>query len=214
MFYSIKKGVYILKKKLLFVILVFFVVIIFAIFIKINYKKIKIGNNESNKSVKEIEEYILNINSYTATLDITVRANKNENKYIIKQEYNKNNLEKQTVVKPENIEGTEIIYKDGNLELKNSNLNLSKMYSNYPYLSDNALWLNAFIEGYKNNRENSSIYEENDFIVMQISNKNNNRSIQKLYLEKGTGLPKKMIIQDNNQKDTIYILYTEININN
>lgn len=204
-----------MKKKLIFVILVFFVVIIFAIFIKSNYKNIKFGNNESNKSVKEVEEYILNINSYTATLDMTVNSNKNQNKYIIKQEYSKNNIEKQTIIKPENIEGTEIIYKDGNLELKNSNLNLSKMYSNYQYLSDNILWLNSFIESYNNNRENTNIYEENDFIVMQISNKtkNSNICIQKLYLEKGTGIPKKMILQDNNKKDVIYILYTEIDIN-
>ena len=49
-------------------------------------------------------------------------------------------------MKPENIEGVTISYKDENLEIKNSNLNLSKIYNNYPYLSDNLLWLSSFCE--------------------------------------------------------------------
>ncbi len=204
-----------MKKKVFITILTIVVIIIFIVFIKNNYKNFKFGNNESNKSVKEVEEYILNISSYTATLDITVNSNKNTNKYILKQEYSKDKLAKQTVLKPENIEGMEINYKDGNLELRNSNLNLNKIYNNYPYLSDNILWLDSFVECYKNNKENTNIFEEDNYIVMQVLNKNENRNIglQKLYVEKGTGIPKKMEIQDNNKKNIIYILYTEININ-
>ena len=65
-------------------------------------------------------------------MEVTVNSNKNVNKYMLKQCYNINNISEQTVVKPENIEGVTISYKDGNLEIKNSNLNLSKIYNNYP----------------------------------------------------------------------------------
>lgn len=203
-----------MKKKSFFIIFSILVIIIIIIFIKNNYKNLKIGNNENNKSVKEVEEYILNIKSYNAVLDVTTQSNKNKNKYVISQEFKSNELEKQTIIKPENIEGIELTYKNGNLEISNSKLNLSKIYSNYPYLSNNVLWLSSFIENYKNAENITNIYEENEYIVMQVDKKNNDylcKSI--LYLEKGTGKPKKMIVQDNSKNDIIYILYTEININ-
>ena len=204
-----------MKKSLLWIILVFFAVIIFIFFIKINYKKNIFGNNESNKSVKEIEAYILNINSYEATLDITVNSNKNSNKYLLKQSYDsKNKTDIQTIIKPENIEGIEIINRNGDVEINNSKLNLSQIYSNYPYLSNNVLWLNAFLEDYKKNSESSKVHEEDEYVVMEVSNGiNNYYYTKKLYLEKGTGIPKKMVVQDNNKKDTIYISYREIIIN-
>lgn len=211
-FFCFKKGEK-MKKKPLLVIFTIVILTIVIIFIKMNYKNFKIGNNESNKSVNEVKEYILNLNSYTAQLDVTITSNKNTNKYILKQECN-NQTQKQTVVKPENIEGTEISYKDGSLEISNSKLNLSKIYSNYPYLSENVLWLNSFIEVFKQNSENSEVYEENEYIVMQVSLKNEKYfAVRKLYLEKGTGKPKKMIVQDNNKNEIIYILYTEIDVN-
>lgn len=205
---------FIMKKSVFFVILTILVIIIITIFIIFNYKNLKIGNNESNKSVKEVEEYILNIKSYKATMDVTTVSNKNKNKYILKQEHSSNNVDKQTVVKPENIEGTELVYRDGNLEIKSSKLNLSKIYSNYPYLSDNVMWLNVFLEDYKKNEAGTDIYEENEYIVMQVNKKSNEYlCVRKLYLEKGSGKPKKLVVQDNNKKDIIYILYTEISIN-
>ena len=202
-----------MKKKTFFIILTIAILAIIIIFIKMNYKNFKIGNNESNKSVNQVKEYILNLNSYTAQLDVTITSNKNSNKYILKQEFN-NQIKKQTVMKPENIEGTELSYKDGNLEISNSKLNLSKIYSNYPYLSENVLWLSSFIEKFKQNSEFAQVYEENEYIVMQVDlNDEKYFSVRKLYLEKGTGKPKKMIVQDNNKNDVIYILYTEIDIN-
>ncbi|MBR2744835.1 MAG: hypothetical protein IKE01_06055 [Clostridia bacterium] len=201
-----------MKKKGLFIIFTILIIIIILIFVKNNYKNFKIGNNENNKSVKQIEEYILNIKSYTAKLDVNIKSNKNENKYVLRQEYVADENKRQIVEKPENIEGTEILYKNGNLEINNSKLNLSKMYSSYPYLSDNVLWLSSFLDYYKNGSIKKSIYEENEYVVMQIDESLNEYfKIWKLYLEKGTGKPRKMVVQDNNKNDIIYILYTEIN---
>lgn len=45
------------------------------------------GNNLSNKTNQEIEEYILNISSYEAEIDVEVETNKNKTKYKIKQSY-------------------------------------------------------------------------------------------------------------------------------
>ena len=58
------------------------------------------------------------------------------------------------------------------------------------------------------------MYEENEDIVMELNLTSNKYLVnRKLYLEKGTGKPKKMIVQDDNKKDVIYILYKEIDLN-
>ena len=60
-------------KKRYFVYLLLFFVLIFLIFlIKNNYKNIKNGNNYFDKSVRGIEEYILNINTRTINRPIVV----------------------------------------------------------------------------------------------------------------------------------------------
>ena len=203
------------KEKCIFCGLVVGFIFFIVFFLILNNKKIKFGNNESNKSVEQVKQYIFIFNSYTAEMEVTVNSNKNVNKYMLKQCYNINNISEQTVVKPENIEGVTISYKDGNLEIENSNLNLSKIYNNYPYLSDNLLWLSSFCECCKKDSEHLEIYEENDDIVMELKLSNNKYfNCRKLYLEKGTGKPRKMVVQDNNKKDAIYILYKEIKINN
>lgn len=72
-------------------------------------KKIKIGNNIISQV--EIDD-ILNISSYKATIEVEVKSNKNENKYVIKQEYFGENENTQEVIEPENIAGVRIIKKD------------------------------------------------------------------------------------------------------
>ena len=43
-----------------------------------------------NKTLDEVQEYICNINSYEATMEVTINSNKNTNKYKIKQTHDEN----------------------------------------------------------------------------------------------------------------------------
>ena len=57
-----------------------------------------------NKSADQIEKYILNINSYTAKAEITINSNKNTNKYLVREQYIKqDNIYKKEVLEPSNI---------------------------------------------------------------------------------------------------------------
>ena len=73
------------KKMFYFLIIgiIFLFIIFFIIFKFFNYKNTKMGNNIVDKTLKEIEEYILNINSYDAEIEVKVESNKNTNKYIL-----------------------------------------------------------------------------------------------------------------------------------
>ena len=203
------------KKSLIILICIILAITIISVyFINKNNKNFNIGNNITSKSIQEIEQYILNISSYEAKAEVMIESNKNINKYVLKQEYNNSGKIEQIVLEPSNIEGLTISYNEGNLTINNTKLNLQTVYNNYKYVVDNNLWLNSFIKDYRESN-NKSISENSDYIVMtvDISDSNNYGKIKILYINKTTGNPEKMLIQDKNQKNMVYILYSEIRIN-
>lgn len=207
------KNKVILKITIAIVVIAIIAVIIYFFSRNVN-KNLKMGNNLSNKTNQEIEEYILNISSYEAEIEVEVETNKNKTKYKIKQSYVAPNIEKQTILEPSNISGLETAYDGNTLKINNTKLNLSTVYQNYQYMTENFLWLNSFIEDYKNS-SNKKFYEENNMIIMEVILQSNNQyvSSKKLFIDKTTGKITKMIVQDKNQKNLVYILYNEIKIN-
>lgn len=105
-------------------------------------KKLKIGNNTTSQ---EIVDYILNISSYEATIEVKIESNKNDNKYKIKQIYKGKEENSQEVLEPSNIAGVKIIKNGNTLKLENSNLNLTTIIEDYEYVTDNCLDLNSFV---------------------------------------------------------------------
>lgn len=209
-----------LNKKLIIIFIVVILLVLSIIlyfFLKNDNKNLNLGNNLSNKTLEEIEEYILNISSYEAEIEVQVESNKNQTKYLIEQKYVSPNIEKQIVKEPSNIQGLETIYDGAKLTIHNSKLNLTTVYENYPYLTDNFLWLNSFIEDYKNVKssgKNTKLYEQNNQILMEVAldSKNPYVASKKLVIDKETGTIQKLIVQDKNQKKLVYILYKEIKI--
>lgn len=194
-----------MNSKKIFILLFIIILIAIGLFIFFNNKgtkNFKIGNNTSSQ---EIVDYILNINSYEAVIEVDVKSNKNENKYKIKQIYNGNDNNSQEVLEPSNIAGVKLIKEGNNLKLENSNLNLTNILQNYEYISDNVLDLSSFIDNYKND-SNAKWEEKDDKILLKTSNRT-------LYINRENGLPEKMEILDNGKKTAIYILYNEVNVN-
>ena len=199
------KKLYILISILILTIILF--IIFFAFFMVKNFKT---GNN---KSSQDMVNDILNIKSYNTTIEVEVKSNKNQNKYIIEQSYKSENENSQEVIEPSNISGVKIIKENGVLKLENSKLNLISVFENYSYLSENDLDLSSFINDYKSNK-NSNYTENDDKIIMKTENINsNNKTIKKLYINKKNGKIEKMEIEDTNKKIAVYILYREVNVN-
>ena len=203
------------KQKIIIITIIAIAIVIFvSIFFKINYKKINTGNNILNKTLDEVQEYICNINSYEATMEVTINSNKNTNKYKIKQAHDENE-DIQEILEPENVKGIKFIYKNNTLQIINTNLNLTKIYNNYPYIESNNLWLDDFLEEYKQaDNENKEATENDEEVVLklEVQNEDSNIKYKELYLDKKTGNPTKLLIQDNNKNTVIYILYSEITI--
>ncbi len=203
------------------IIVTCFVLLFFIIFflIKNVYKTQNFGNNINSKNTDSIVKNILNMQSYNADVEIKIISNKNENTYKMKQQSIKEQQYKQTLQSPAKIEGMEIVFDNNKLEVRNTKLNLSKIYNEYKYLSENALLLSTFINEYKTGNEVKKI-DNGDEIVLELKVKDENNKYMKkyikyktLYIDKNTGKPTKMEIKDIAQKVLVYILYNEIKIN-
>ena len=198
-------------KKIIFILITISLIIISIFIFKTMTKNQKNGNNMSSQ---EVVDSILKLNSYKAKIYVQVKSNKNENKYIIEQEYNSQNQCIQKVLEPKNIEGVTIIKKDNTLSIENSELDLNTIYENYKGLEDNSLDLINFIKEYKEN--GNRIYEEKDGeIIMAVNSTGSNpyTKNKKLYINKKEVCPTKLTIQDNNQNTKIIIEYKEIELN-
>ena len=200
-----------MKKKTFFLItIIIFLIILISIFYINASKKSKIGHTNNSQ---EIVENILNISSYNAIIDVKVVSNKNENQYVIKQEYQSQDSNSQEVIEPTNIAGTKIIREGNKLTLENSRLNLSSIIENYQYISANSLDLSSFIEDYKN--DSKANYEENQNEIKMYTTYNNNvnnNCKKTLYIDKKTNLPTQLEIEWTNKNNRVYILYNEVEI--
>ena len=199
------------NKKLIFIIITTLIILIVLIFLFLYYKNKKSGNNIINKSEEDIINDILDMKSYNAKLDITIETNKNKTKYIVKQKV-ENGKAYQEVEKPENIAGVITEYDGENLKIINNKLDLETTYEGYLYMVENRLWLDSFIEEYKTLSNIKQESKENELILEVKRNDTPYNVIKKLYIDKKTGKPSKMIVQDINQKMLVYILYMEIDI--
>ena len=166
----------------------------------------KIGHTNNSQ---EIVENILNISSYSATINVKVISNKNENNYIIKQEFKSEASNLQEVIEPSNIAGTKIIREGNKLTLENSKLNLSSMIENYQYISSNNLDLISFIEDYK--KDSKAYHEENENEIKMYAT-GNVKCQKKLYIDKKTESPTQLEIGWTNKSNKVYILYNEVEI--
>lgn len=200
-------------RKIICALIIIFIIVCFLgclkFFTKSNNKKVNIGNNTN---IKEIEKYLLNINSYSANVDVIIKSNKNENKYKLKQEV-KGSYTKQTVLEPDSIANMEITYENEKLQIKNTQLNLSKVYNNYPYISNNVLFLTDFLKSYQ--ESTNKTIEVVDGILNMKFTKNNDRYSQNqlLKVDMQNLKPISIEIQDKNSKNRVYILYNEIELN-
>ena len=197
-----------MKRILIIGIFMIAIIATFMFFLKKDYKTENFGNTINSSS---IQEYILNMKSYEAEVEIIIKSNKNENKYLAKQEANSEKA-KQEILEPEHIKGVTIQYEKNELKIENTKLNLSKLYHNYPYIQNNTLFLSSFIKEYKTTSNQKEMENEKEIILEIRNSESKYHNCKRLYIDKETKKPTKLEVQDSTQNTIVYILYNEIKI--
>lgn len=194
------------KKVFIFVLIC---IIIFSIFY---YIFCILGNNKNRNQNEIVDNILKKLENYEADVTVSVMTNKNETIYNMKQIYNKN--ESKTIINsPENIKGMVIENTNNTLKITNPIINMEKVYEDYDFILNNDLFLNVFINDYKNN--SSEIHEQDNELILSIKLNNKTSTYIKykeLYLNKETKLPLKLEMKDDSQKTKICIIYNDIKI--
>ena len=194
------------KKVFIFVLIC---IIIFSIFY---YIFCILGNNKNRNQNEIVDNILKKLENYEADVTVSVMANKNETIYNMKQIYNKNKS-KTIINSPENIKGMVIENTNNTLKITNPIINMEKVYEDYDFILNNDLFLNVFINDYKNN--SSEIHEQDNELILSIKLNNKTSTYIKykeLYLNKETKLPLKLEMKDDSQKTKICIIYNDIKI--
>ena len=210
----IKKEDLFVRDKRKFFITIFIILILLLIFIFFRKNVANIFKNGNTNISQENVNDILNLKSYELISKITIKSNKNENKYVIKQSYINPDYSSQEVLEPENIKGTKIIREKNQIKLENTSLNLTTIFQDYEYVSENMLDLSTFLEEYKEGKTNIKENEKEKILEVILSDNNPYVGKKILYIDKDTGKPTKMEIEDDNKNTKSHILYTEVKINN
>lgn len=193
--------------------IVFFVALFLIIFGILYYKNFLFGNNISkNRSKNQMEDILNGMEHYKAEVNVVVTSNKTQNSYEIRQEVN-GDSSMQEVKTGDAIEGVKIELNGNQLKMTNSKLNLEKVYEDYYNLLNNSLFLNSFAADYRNEENDSNCFEENGELILEVKlNRNQNTYIKykKLYVDSENGKPTKLEIKDDTKKETIRILYNNI----
>lgn len=196
------------NKKILF-LFVFICIIIFSIFYYIFSES---GNNNTRKQNELIENALRKLEYYDANIDVTIKSNKTENKYNMNQIV-KPNYSKLIINLPEEISDLEFEIDNNILKISRNSIGLSKCYDEYKVINNNSLFLKSFIEDYMECK--NLVVETNDEIIITLdisNNKNTYVKSKKLYLDKTTYLPKKLIVANEEQNIYTSIIYNDIKI--
>lgn len=201
-------------KKKVFITIIFFTIFFLIFYLIFNYKSLKNGNNNIRiKNEEDVNDYILNISNYEAKIEVIVKSNKNENKYIINQKCMDNYSYQE--MEYENNKKIIIEHKDNKVIIRNTSLKLEKIYESWEFLIENNLFLTTFVENFKETDEKEILVNENYYVVnLKLKNiSDKNVAYKSLYINKNNGKIEKLEIYDINKNRTIYILYKEITIN-
>ena len=196
------------------IVIILLITVIILLGLKQIKKPIKNLKTVNNNTSQEIEDFIANIKSYEAIIDMEVYSNKNKNKYKIKQSYKNKNDNYQEIIEPSNIKGLKIKKEEEKLIIENSKLNLSKIIEDYNEITSNEIDLITFVNDYKKDDERKIKEEENE-VILETKTKSENKYIKTktLKIDKKTKKPINMEIKSASKKPAIYIIYNEIEIN-
>ena len=120
-----------MKNKFIFFIIIVCLILIFLLIFLRTYKNKENGNNNNN---------ILNMSSYTAKIEVTIKSNKNTTKYIMSQEYKKGEYSKQIIEEPEQIYGLTMEYKNNNIKKHKLSQEQWKVYNSIISCKTRSSW--------------------------------------------------------------------------
>ena len=198
-----------MRKKVFIVCVIFFFLILFFCL----FKKIFIGNNKVIGNIDELDKYIMEIEDYKLLADVSVFSNKNMNTYKLSQFHHGSETVCE-IYDQENRDGLIITNNENKVTVKNTSLNLEKVFELYSETAENSVGLDSFIKDYKAD-DKKEFLDKDECYIVRVKSKNSQNKYSKskeMYFNKEKNCIDKIIVKDINNNDQIIIKYNTLEI--
>lgn len=163
----------------------------------------------------EINKRYMNLSSFIARAEITVTGNKGISSYEVSQTWREPEDYRLEVLKPENMQGTVYILKDGIMKYKSRDFNSAEaeMPTEEEY---DFMLISDFLRGFYESGNIPEFFENADGKVVMNSarsSNNKNRFTQTLTVDTKSYLPESLVTYNLNGNEVLRVKYLEFTIN-
>ena len=171
----------------------------------------------SHDAYEEIYERYYNMKSFSAVAEVTVKSDKTENRYVVKQLYEAPDSFLIRVVEPKELEGSGVSLQ-GDQMILNSGFGHNEALGGELSAGHGVLFVSDFFETYFKSEETSvsAATSKGDSVTILecfLGGKNEKRFMQKLWIDNETFLPLKLETYDINQNPSVTVSFREFQRN-
>lgn len=176
------------------------------------------NNTNTISSYKDIQEALMNMESYTSNLTITYISNKGETEYSVLQTVKKDGRYILETTAPEDLAGSFIIY-DGNLIWQYNPHNEEKIsVADKEKMERQQISIFTFLENHLNSQDitvETSATDESIYTVLEAVIPSNNTyfSTEKLWLNNSSNMPEKLVIYDKDGAERVIVVFNDFTYN-
>ena len=165
-----------------------------------------------------IQKTLNSISTYECKAEITIVGNKSSKDYKVYHKFKKPNKYIAEIIAPEDNKGNKTMYNGKQVYLYNKSINQYEILKSYNITEEKMLFLGYFLRNLNMAEEveiDEEKVEDKDYIIIKLDIPGNNkyRVYEKLWVDKKTHIPYKLVIFDEKDKETVNVVYKDIEYN-
>ncbi len=166
----------------------------------------------------DIQKTFSEINSYSSVAEIEVTGNKSSKAFKVNHIFEKPDKYVTEILEPKENIGNKTVYNGSRAYLYNKQAEQFKVLKQVKASEDKMLFLGYFLSNLSSAGDldvSRETIDKADYIVIGIAIPGNNRYrvYEKLWINKSTHLPYKLIIYDDKDKETVKVKYKDVKYN-
>lgn len=166
----------------------------------------------------DIQKTFNSISNYTSTAKIKITGNKSPESFKVQHIFEKPDKYISEILEPKDNSGNKTIYNANRAYLYNKKVDQYTTLKEVKFPDDKILFVGYFLRNLSNVEEleiTREIEGKVEYIVISIDIPGNNmyRAYEKLWIDKSTHLPHKLVIYDDKNKEVVNVEYSDVKYN-
>ena len=166
----------------------------------------------------DIQKTLNSISTYTCKADITVKGNKSSKSFKAKHMFKNPNKYIAEIIEPKENEGNKTVYNGKQAYLYNKQINQHTILKDFEVSGEEMLFIGYFLKNLNTTEEvtirNDKI-DEKDYLTIEVDIPGNNkhRKYERLWVDKQTHVPYKLVVFDDKNNEVVNVIYKDVEYN-